>query len=347
MPASQTVAAPVLLSADGNQIKAAVSWLEPEHKEAALWLYEHCHDGHLALDVLASKLNRGAQHGPYTGIQLEYLFRGRYCWDLDHLASDVTKYRALVDARERIKRPDFIVTELTQQIFGVCDRTRSYNKVQMLFGDGQIGKSKGLEEYARVNRRTTHYLRLPTQAPLRATLELLAQTCRLGSRSPGTAILRSQIVKHFDSRMLLIIDELQQVTLARRGSDRLATVEFLREIYDASGCGLVLCGTNEAMQEIETGENALWLRQLRRRALPTITLPAVASDADILSFAGHFGLTVEMSAAAMGEARKIATENGIGLLITYFQGAARMAAAEQVSATWEHFLRTVKAFNGQ
>ena len=165
---------------------------------------------------------------------------------------------------------------------------------------------------------------------------------------PGRIGIRAEIIAHFDAAMLLIIDELQQITLARTARERLATVEFLREVFDTSGCGLVLCGTNEAMREIESGPNALWLRQLRRRSLPKVMLPNVAGDVDILAFAEHYGLSgEEMPPAAIAKARQIAANDGVGLLITYLQGAARMAAAERVVVTWEHFARTVRAFSGE
>ena len=83
------------------------------------------------------------------------------------------------------------------------------------------------------------------------------------------------------------------------------------------------------------------------RALPKIMLPSVAADADILAFALHFGLPAEVPPAAVEESRRIAHEDGIGLLITYFQGSARMAAAEALPVSWEHFRRTVVAFADQ
>ena len=110
---------------------------------------------------------------------------------------------------------------------------------------------------------------------------------------------------------------------------------------------MILCGTNEAMQEMENGPNSLWLRQLRRRAFPKITLPNVAADADILAFAAHFGLGEDLPLDAMEEARRIAAEDGVGLLITYLQGATRMAIAERQAVSWEHFLRTMAAFADQ
>ena len=274
------------------------------------------------------------------------IYRGRYNGTLDDVVAAIHAYRSLVQVRENIGRPGFITTKLTKRIRQVCDHARSYQRIAPLFGDGQIGKSKNLEEYARTTENT-RYLRLPAEAPLRLTVERLAHACYLNAHRPSTLGLRGEVVAYFDSSMLLIVDELQQITLARNNRDRLATVEFLREIFDTSGCGLVLCGTNEAMREIESGPNALWLRQLRRRALPKVMLPNVATDEDILAFAAHYGLGDDVPPAAIAEARRIAADDGVGLLITYLQGAARMATAERIVITWQHFLRTIKAFGGQ
>ncbi len=141
----------------------------------------------------------------------------------------------------------------------------------------------------------TRYLRLPTEAPLRLTVEALASACYLSLQRSGAASPRAEVVAHFDAGMLLIVDELQQITLARNVRDRLATVEFLREIFDTSGCG----------REVESGPNALWLRQLRRRALPKIMLPSVATDADILAFAAHYGLSEDMPPDAIAKTRQM------------------------------------------
>ena len=275
------------------------------------------------------------------------IYRGRYPGSLEDVIAAIRAYRSLVQARENIGRPGFITTQLTRRIRKTCDLARSYQRVAFLFGDGQIGKSKNLEEYARTTENT-RYLRLPTEAPLRLTAEQLGRACYLNVSQGSSTTLRADIVAHFDAGMLLIVDELQQITLARTARDRLATVELFREIFDTSGCGLVLCGTNEAMREIENGPNALWLRQLRRRALPKVLLPNKADDADIMAFAEHYGLSgADMPPPAIAKARQIVAEDGVGLLITYLQGAARMATAERAVVMWTHFLRTIKAFGGQ
>ena len=178
-------------------------------------------------------------------------------------------------------------------------------------------------------------------------METLAKVCYIPAAGLTNARLRAQLMRHFDSQMMLIVDELQQISLAGSDSDRLKTVEFFREIFDRSQCGMVLCGTNEAMQEVESGPNALWMRQLRRRSLPKVVLPSVADDEDIVEFAAYFGLGEQMPPELVRKTRQIAADHGIGLLITYFQGAARMAAAERVPASWVHFQRTIKALANQ
>lgn len=332
---------------NGNQVKRAVALLPREQAAALVWLFEHGRDNQFDLDGLASFLRRARPDGSFTGHLLYSIYRGRYCGNLVDVVAAILAYRSLVLARESIGRPGFIVTKLTKRIRQVCEHARTYQRVAMVFGDGQIGKSKNLEEHARTTENT-RYLRLPSEAPARLVVELLGRACYLNTHRPSTTGLRAEIVAHFEAGMLLIVDELQQITLARTARDRLATVEFLREIFDTSGCGLVLCGTNEAMREVESGPNALWLRQLRRRSLPKIMLPSKAEDGDILAFAEHYGLgSADMPAEAISKARQVAAEDGVGLLITYLQGAARMAAAERQIVTWAHFLRTIKALNGE
>ena len=274
------------------------------------------------------------------------MFRGQYAGKLSNIVGAIKAFRTIHEARERINRPPFIETALTTQIWAACERARSYGRIAPIFGDGQIGKTESLMEYTRRNRTTTRYVRLPTEAPLRLVVQDLARVCNLNPDRSAT-YLRAEIAKFFDPQMLLIVDELQQISIGTRAKQRLVTVEFLREIFDRSGCGVVLCGTNEAMTEMESGENAMWLRQLRRRALPKMTLPNVAGDADIAIFAAHFKLPDDVPDGAVEHVRRIAREDGLGLLITYFQGAARMAASEECAVRWDHFLRTVRTLADQ
>ena len=76
------------------------------------------------------------------------VFRGRHPGSLVDVVSAIQAYRSLVQARESIGRPGFIATRLTKRIRQVCDHARAYQRVAMMFGDGPIGKSKNLEEYA-------------------------------------------------------------------------------------------------------------------------------------------------------------------------------------------------------
>ena len=334
---------------DGNQLKTALAWLTPKHRDPIVWFYEHGREHRFDIELFAGKLNHGRDPEIWhTGYSLYQLFLGRVSTrDMEEMIERIKAYREYIDARERIQRPRFVTTDLTKQLFGICDRARSYEKMMLIFGDGQIGKSKGLEEYARVNKQSTRYLRLPTQAPMRLTLEYLAQKCHLNTKQSGMTILKMDIIRHFDRTMLLIVDELQQISLTHKESDRLRVVKFLRELHDRSGCGVVLCGTNEAMQEIEAGPNLLWLRRLRRRAMPSIILPDVATDDDILVFAAHFGFKPRNVRRYARPSPKNCLEQRNRVAHRLFSGCRSYGGHRAKRSDMDHFLRTVTAFSQQ
>lgn len=330
---------------NGVQITRNSEGMDPEHAGAVRWIYSHGRDRGWNLSTLAAKL-RKPDGKFYDHNTLYKVFQGKYGGGLENVVTAIKTYRRLAEERELAGRPMFIETHLARQVWGVCDKAITYQRIALMFGDGQTGKTEALEEYARRNNHgRTRYVRLPHGARYSSSVRLMARACYLNHRGALTDLCES-IMDSADAQTLFIVDELQQLILNPREEMRLMFVEFLRELFDRRKCGIVLCGTNEALVELETGPNAVWLRQIRRRALPIIRLPAEPADEDVIAFAGHFQLDPEMPATAVEVVRRISADHGVGQLITYFQATSHLAAAEKMRPTWMHFLRAVKALHG-
>ena len=56
-------------------------------------------------------------------------------------------------------------------------------------------------------------------------------------------------------------------------SARVEAMELIREIWDETKCGLVLCGTPVLKKELEEGRYRDMLEQLRRRCVLPVRLP--------------------------------------------------------------------------
>ncbi len=115
-------------------------------------------------------------------------------------------------------------------------------------------------------------------------------------------------------------------------------IEILREIYDVTGCGLVLCGTDVLSAEITRGKMAPMLSQMTRRGVSEVYLPSVPLPEDADAIAEAYGLPPARGAAGDLQ-NQILTHHGLGKLIKFLQAATRLAANQGKPMGWEHFLQ--------
>ena len=52
-----------------------------------------------------------------------------------------------------------------------------------------------------------------------------------------------RMFESFDDRMLLIVDEAHQCLYSKGEARGARTIEFIRELFDARKCGVIICGT--------------------------------------------------------------------------------------------------------
>jgi hypothetical protein len=138
--------------------------------------------------------------------------------------------------------------------------------------------------------------------------------------------------------MLLIVDEVQQCVYSRRENTAAKPIEFLREIFDAAKCGLVICATPVFGDEMETGRFAGILRQCKLRRLCRLMLPAIPTAADLDTFAAAYGLP-----PAAGDSLRMQTdvirEEALGIWLTLLRMAAKLAKRSGRPMGWEHVRR--------
>lgn len=205
------------------------------------------------------------------------------------LAEAISRFRKMVKEVESRSATEFIETPQTKRLFKIFKRALSRHRVAVVIGDSQIGKTTAANEFQRLhNHGTTHILRLPTQGSLGNTLAEFATRLGIRSRVGGTE-LRRRILESFDENNLLIVDEAHQALIGRTAQSGAISLEFIREIHDRRGCGLVLMGTAVLREGLN---HNLVLSQSRKRRSPgmMITLPSEVPTADLDCFAAAFGL---------------------------------------------------------
>lgn len=256
-------------------------------RHALKWAAGFCRQRNLSLDEFGSLLVQPGTDKTYSGDSVYQAFTGRRDQgSLDRFCQAVEVLRRRIDETAS-RASTFIETSLTRDIWRLCQKALRRQKLTFVFGPSQVGKTTALAEYAqRHNHGETVFVRMPTRGSVTELMKELA--VRLGISVQCKAVdLRRRIMESFDERTLLIVDECHQALSSRYGDRSLASLEFLREIWDRRRCGLVLCGTDIFRDGLRTHPvlKQLWLRGYR-----PLQLPAKPTQGQLAEFARSFGL---------------------------------------------------------
>ncbi|MDE2099089.1 MAG: AAA family ATPase [Patescibacteria group bacterium] len=314
----------------GDVVNRATAQLPDNQRSAIRRFHAHYIENGMSLEE-AAKLIRVATP------TLSLVFNGRYNAKLDNITAEIESFFNFQEKRSLSRKLDFVPTRLTEQIWQLCEQSVEFNKIGFLFGDMQIGKTAALQAYQRAhNHGSTVYVEVPTGGCLLDFLVALASKLRI-SPHQRICVLRQRIIGAFDDRMLLIVDEIHRTVDEQSTKFGIRTIEFLRELYNTTNCGMVLCGTNVFRDEMEAGELEKVLRQLKRRRFAAIALPNAPTREDLNTFAAAYSLPPSSGDARKLESRMVEQE-ALGMWLTLLRMAAKLAARRKVALEWSHVL---------
>ena len=102
---------------------------------------------------------------------------------------------------------------------------------------------------------------------------------------------RQRVAKAVGRNTLLIIDELHELVMSGGKGTAMKVVEWIREIWDNSGCGMVLCGTRSLEDDlINDARMKGWLVQIDQRCQRVMNLPNRIPHEDIELAAKAYGI---------------------------------------------------------
>jgi hypothetical protein len=182
---------------------------------------------------------------------------------------------------------------------------------------------------------------MPSAPTRRKVLELLSEVCFISTKHTFDDLNR-RIFKAIDDRTLLIFDEFHQVFIGASDLEARKIVEFVREVYDRTHCGIVICGTKVVQEEFERGRQRMVWDQFRRRGMVELVLPDVAPKSDAHKIAAAFGLD-EPDSATMEIVRNMLERSGIGMYFKFLQFAHGMATTQKKPLSWDHFQQAHKS----
>lgn len=308
----------------------------PDNRDLILWLLGHAEEHGWSVKVLASKVGCSAK--PLLGV-----LNANYGYNPANIIRLVSLYRERFEARKMVVDIPFVDTSISQRIHKAIEYGRTYGEIVSIIGHSQWGKTTAITEYQRRKQAqgddTVIILRMPVDpSPHRVSLDLCEA---LGiSRRLSYARAMRHILQTVTSRHTLIIDECHQATMAHARGKK--TIEMLREIYDMTGCALVLVGTNVWGAALNGQIVQEWAGVLDQTVLrgTNIQLPPHLSYDDMQAIWQAYGLPDPDTGTAAGKAvmavvEDIVTTRGLGRYTKRLRGAATAANLAGKPLTWE------------
>jgi DNA transposition AAA+ family ATPase len=314
----------------GDAVTEATAKFAEKDRMMIRWLFHYCVDNGISMKDAGEKIG-------YSNTTIYRICRGEYGANVAEITAAIARWKRVCDQRAEIKAVSFVETATVKKIWQICEAANIYRSVAVIYGDSQIGKTWALQEFAlRHNHGQTRYIRLPAAAGVQMMVRSFAHACGISPKSSFEQ-LRERVIRATDENTLWLIDELHQCFNTYQKHSRLACLELIRELHDLTQCGMVLCGTNIAREEMENGEHKELLAQLRRRGIFRLQLPQFATWADRMAIAKHFGIKESPEGAVRELVDDVIRRNGLKAYTSFLQAASRIAAKRKVAMEWKHF----------
>ena len=326
-----------------NKVQEGLKRLQAEDKidaagaDLIFWLYSYIRENGFSYNGAAEKTGMSAT-------VIYHLIHCDYQAKYDSVLDKIEKFKKIEEERGKSKSLGFVETSAAKDVFNVCKAALYDGMPAFIYGASQTGKTTALLEFQRThNHGTTKYIRMGVRWSKRRVVRELARACKCFCETAHSVDLEERIYNTLTDRMLLIVDEFH---LALETTTELAAkevVEFFREVYDRTRCGLVICGTKVAETGLESGKNHLLFDQMRRRGLVKLVLPDVPKKADVNRIAKEFDLDAPTGDTYAG-IQQILKRFGLGMFVKYLQKSYALAKAAKRELTWDDFAAVTNGY---
>ena len=331
----------------GDVVNKATSTLADDERSALRWLHSFAGERNYSLDEVASLLKQESGK-PYSRDSVYQALTGRRSESGASLApfdAAIERLRKLEDARAGANRAPFIETTLTQRIWKIFETALNFQRIALIYGASQIGKTTAGIEYQRThNHGETIYVRMPARGSLGEFTRWLAKALRI-SQGLKEWQIKDRIFSAIDDRMLLIVDQCHECFRSSNYGERsIASLLFIMEIFDRCNCGIVLIGTTEFEKGITDSRFSGTLKQLTRRGLPKpLRLPDKPTAENLNEFSAAYGLPPATDAALALQADTI-RDHDLGIWLTTLQAGQKIATKRKEAMSWKHVISANAAF---
>lgn len=323
------------ISIPGDVVKTALArlvqtgQLDADGEALVWWFYCFARESNWRLADAADAINKDKT-------TVHRLFNGSYGASYDNLLESILRYKKIAMERAKRRNIGFIETSTWSKVSAICKSALNDSMPAFIYGASQIGKTACLTEFARRNNHgQTKYIRMPAAPSFPFFLKMIAESCFISTRLNADAT-RRRIVDAIDDRNLLMIDEFHQCLITSSELTARKIVEYLREIYDRTGCGVCICGTKVIQDEFQHGRQKLVFDQFRRRGMLELVLPDTPPKSDIVKIATAFDLPAP-DADNLDIIKTMLMDSGIGKYFKFLQYAHGLAVGRKEKLAWDHF----------
>ena len=277
-----------------------------------------------------------------SGTTISRLFAGKYNGSLDNVLEAVQGYRHVNAEREKMSSDTFIETSIWEKVRNVCDLALLRSSPVRIVGPSQIGKTHSMLEYRRRAKFNVFYCRVPAAPTFRDFQKSLAASVGLNTSLRAEEI-RARLPNALNQQTLLMVDELHELALSAGKGTAMKCMEWLREIWDVSHCGLAVCGTRSMEDDLMYGAMKGWLDQFDQRCIRKLELPNRLPASDIALAAAAYGFP-----PPDGSVSDILAGLRMNRLCAVLNMSASAANKRGDARTWDLFARVYnKNFGGR
>jgi DNA transposition AAA+ family ATPase len=330
-----------------HQIRINIAHCEAEGREALVSAFLWCNDSKHPI-----RRDEFSRRVGYSENTIYRIFSGRYIHaetkrQLD-VPEDLVKaiHSFLELERERFLggKTEFVKTPTAARIWHGCNIARESRSPVFIWGVPQIGKTTALERYAQDNNHgRTVYVRMKAASGLGGMVRRIAEKVGVSPKS-NTSNLVDYIKGALTQDMVLILDEVHLLAYTYRKASFFGCMEVIREIFDETHCGLVLCGTKLLQDELTARE----LEQLLKRGVHRIALPEAPTRSDVAAILEAAGLDfpvkgVNVTVRGSTEQpyaviRQLAKKEGLKAITERLRYGRKLATKAKAGLGWSHVM---------
>ena len=310
------------------------------------WLYNYAQEHHLKEADLAAKMKS------YDKNTLYQLFRGSYgvyrdgklsSWS--NIIKTIREFKKIEIEEAKKKNVGIIETEVKQAVWRCCDAALNDGMVSFIYSNTQIGKSTCLKAYQREhNHGQTIYIEMGSGWTRARFVRELARKFGNGVKATKAWALEDAIFDTLTRRNLLIVDEFHKALTTTGDRQQRTVLEFIRDIRDQTGCGLVLCATKVGMENFETGTNRLTFNQLIGRSIIKAVLPDHPPVRDLNLIARSFGLPNPAGEDLRRVKDLVRTTFGLSRFFAYLQKTYAITKKNKQPMSWGAFAKVANGY---